>query len=181
MHYSGRTQIERREIGYTMQIRTCTTDDIQKVRQFLSQCEPLLVHDDHVYWLLFHHYGETCFLLEEEGKIVGYISGAKSPRFEEVFSVDEIGVAQEMRGKGYSYLLLQKALEAAKKLRCTKMQMFVFEVHIGVVEAKDGASFHVISGFAKRHNLKMSTIYDASHPGIVEETAYRDTCYEIAI
>jgi len=79
--------------------------------------------------------------MEEEGKIVGYVSGMKSSTFHDVFFVWQIGVAEEMRGKGYSYLLLQKVLEAAKKMRCTKLQMSL--------EEKDGASSHLIKGFAK--------------------------------
>jgi L-2,4-diaminobutyric acid acetyltransferase len=156
-----------------MQIRTCTPDDIQKVRHFVSQCKPLGLHTGYTYWVLFHNFKESCFVMEEESKIVGYVSGLKSSTFDDVFFVWQIGVAEEMRGKGYSYLLLQKVLETAKKMRCTKMQMSL--------EEKDGASFHAISGFAAKHNLKMSIAGEARYPHSVKEMMYRDTLYEIAI
>jgi L-2,4-diaminobutyric acid acetyltransferase len=105
-----------------MQIRTCTPGDIQQVRHFVGQCKPLGVHTGYTYWVLFHNFSETCFVIEEEGKIVGYVSGMKSGTLPDVFFVWQIGVAEEMRGKGYSYLLLEEILEAAKKMRCTKLQ-----------------------------------------------------------
>jgi L-2,4-diaminobutyric acid acetyltransferase len=156
-----------------MQIRTCAPGDIQKVRHFVSKCKPLGVHTGYTYWVLFHNFSGTCFVMEEEGKIVGYVSGMKSSTFDDVFFLWQIGVAEEMRGKGYSYLLLQKVLEAAKKMRCTKMQMSL--------EEKDGASFHAINGFAKKHNLNISVAGEARYPHSVNETMYHDTLYEIAI
>jgi hypothetical protein len=48
------------------------------------------------------------------------------------------------------------------------------------LEEKDGASFHAISGFAKKHNLNISIVGEAIYPHSVNETMYHDTLYEIA-
>jgi hypothetical protein len=49
------------------------------------------------------------------------------------------------------------------------------------LEEKDGASFHLINGFANKHSLKISVVGEARYPHSVNETMYHDTLYEIAI
>lgn len=156
-----------------MQIRNCKQDDIQKVRHFVSLCKPLGVHTGYTYWMLFHYFGESCYLMEENGVPIGYVSGMKSNTFKDVFFLWQIGVAQEFRGKGYSYLLLEKVVEAAKKLGCKTMQFSI--------EPDNEASFKTFSGFAKKNNLKMATLGEIKYPHSIRETMEQETLYEITI
>lgn len=112
-------------------------------------------------------------MLEENGNTIGYVSGMKSNTFEEVFFVWQIGVAEAFRGKGYGYLLLQKAMESAKRLGCTAMQF--------TIDPTNQASFNTASRFAQRNNLKMSARGEIKYPHSVSENIEQDTVYEIAI
>ncbi len=156
-----------------MQIRNCRQEDIQKVRHFVSLCKPLGVHTGYTYWMLFNYFHESCFLMEENGQLIGYVSGMQSNTFEDVFFLWQIGVAEECRGRGYSYLLLEKAVEAAKKLGCKTMQFSV--------ETASKTGLKAFSGFATKNNLKMSAIGEINYPHSVRETMEQDTLYEITI
>lgn len=156
-----------------MDIRTCKETDIATVRHFVSLCKPLGVHTGYTYWMLFRFFGESCFVMEENGKAVGYISGMKSDTFPYVFFVWQIGVAQECRGKGYSYLLLEKAATAAKQLGCTALQF--------TIEPDNEASLGAFRGFAQKKNLKIHALETIHYPHSVRETIEEETIYEIAI
>jgi L-2,4-diaminobutyric acid acetyltransferase len=156
-----------------LKIRTCKEEDIAKVRHFVSLCKPLGVHTGYTYWMLFRFFGESCFLMEEKGKVVGYVSGMKSNTFAHVFFVWQIGVGQESRGKGYAYRLLEKAVEAAKGLGCTAIQF--------TIEPDNEASLGAFSGFAKKNDLKMHARGKIHYPHSVRETVEEETIYEITI
>ena len=156
-----------------MPIRNCTEDDIKAIRHFVSLCKPLGVHTGYTYWVLFHYFGGSCFLLEENGTTVGYVSGMKSDTFKDVFFLWQIGVAQESRGQGCAYLLLQEAVKAAKQLQCKAIQF--------TIESDNEPSFNTFSGFAKRNNLKMSSLGEMSYPHSVRESMEHETIYEIAL
>jgi len=111
--------------------------------------------------------------MEENGTTIGYISGMKSDTFKDVFFVWQIGVAQEFRGHGYAYLLLQEEVEAAKRMGCTTIQF--------TIESDNKASFNTFSGFAKRNNLKMSSLGEMNYPHSIRQTIEQETIYEIAI
>jgi L-2,4-diaminobutyric acid acetyltransferase len=156
-----------------MQIRNCKESDIPAIRHFISLCKPLGVHTGYTYWVLFHYFSATCFLLEEDGEMTGYLSGMRSNTFEDVFFVWQIGVAEDCRGKGYSNLLLQKAAEAARRLKCRTMQF--------TIEPENSKAYNAFSGFAKRNNLKMSTLGKAKYPHSTRETIGHDTIYEVIL
>ncbi len=156
-----------------MEIRTCKEDDIAKVRHFVSLCKPLGVHTGYTYWMLFRFFGESCFLMEENGKFIGYVSGMKSNTFPHVFFLWQIGVAQERRGKSYAYHLLEKVVEAAKGLGCTAIQF--------TIEPDNEASLGAFSGFAQKHNLKIHAQGKIHYPHSVKETIEEETIYQIDI
>jgi len=158
---------------HVLQIRNCKPDDILTVRRFVSLCKPLGVHTGYTYWMLFNYFGDSCFLMEENGVPIGYISGMKSSTFKDVFFLWQIGVAAEFRDRGYAYLLLEKAMEAAKRLDCKVMQFSI--------ESASEVGYKAISGFAKRNNLKMSALGEIKYPHSVRETIEQDTLYEITI
>jgi L-2,4-diaminobutyric acid acetyltransferase len=136
-------------------------------------CKPLGVHTGYTYWVMFHHFNESCFVIQDGGNIIGYVSGMKSQSHSDVFFLWQIGVAEEARGKGYSYLLLEKIFEAAKRMNCKKMQFSL--------EDLDGASFKSFSGFARKHNREMISVGKAKYPHSVRESWEEDTLFEIPI
>jgi L-2,4-diaminobutyric acid acetyltransferase len=165
--------IRRDHEGAELQIRNCTEEDIKATRNFVSLCKPLGLHTGYTYWMLFHYFGQSCFLMEEDGAPIGYVSGMKSDTFKDVFFLWQIGVAPEFRGRGYAYLLLHEAVKAAKRLECTAIQF--------TIEADNNASFNTFSGFAKKNNLKMSSVGELKYPHSVRETMEEETIYEIVL
>ena len=111
--------------------------------------------------------------MEEDGLLIGYLSGMKSTTFKEVFFLWQIGFAEEFRHRGYAYLLLEKAVEIAKQMGCNAMQFSI--------ESASDDGIRAFSGFAKRNNLKMAPLGEINYPHSVRETIEQDTLYEISI
>ena len=156
-----------------MQIRQCTQEDISAVQKFNSTCSPLAVHTGYTYWILYRYFAESCFVMEENGAIVGLVSGMKSSTHPDVFFLWQIGVARELRGKKLSYLLLEKIEEVAKRLNCRRMQF--------TIESDNDESLSMFQGFARKRGVELSAIGKAEFPHSKLNTIWVETIYELPI
>lgn len=150
-----------------MRIRNCTENDVDAVRDFVTECRPLGIHTPYTYWTLFRYFSEGCFVMEESGKIIGYVSGMKSATGKDVFFLWQLGVAKGHRGKGYSHTLIDKIAECARNCKCKRIEL--------TIEPGNVASLGTFSSYAKKHGLNMKKIGEMSCIGSrtgKEETDY---------
>jgi L-2,4-diaminobutyric acid acetyltransferase len=111
--------------------------------------------------------------MEENGAIVGLVSGMKSSTHPDVFFLWQIGVARELRGKKLSYLLLEKIEEVAKRLNCRRMQF--------TIESDNDESLSMFQGFARKRGVELSAIGKAEFPHSKLNTIWVETIYELPI
>ena len=156
-----------------MQIRNCTTSDVDKIRQFVNSCKPLTLHTAYTYWVMFNYLSEGCFVMEEDEKAVGYASGVKSSTEEDVFFMWQIGIAEEFRGKGLSQVLIEKIVNVAKKQNCNILQL--------TIEPDNEASFSTFNNYAKKNNLIMETAGEAKYNDSLSGKTESETLYEIKL
>jgi L-2,4-diaminobutyric acid acetyltransferase len=96
-----------------LNLRSCTADDVDDVRQFVASCAPLEVHTAFTYWVTFEHWGDICFVLLEDGRIAGYVSAIGSDRHRETIYLWQIGVAEKLRHQGVAQHLISAVSSAA--------------------------------------------------------------------
>ncbi|NPV50267.1 MAG: GNAT family N-acetyltransferase [Candidatus Methanofastidiosum sp.] len=108
-----------------MIIRNCTVEDVDRVRRFVSDCKPLELHTSFTYWTLFNYFSDLCFLMEEDEKVIGFISGIKSSIETGVAYLWQVGIAKDQRGKNYAYVLIDHFSKAAISLDCNKIQVSI--------------------------------------------------------
>lgn len=58
-----------------MHIRHFAKEDINGVQLLISSQRSLVLYPPYTYWLISHFFASTSFVLEHEGRIIGYIGG----------------------------------------------------------------------------------------------------------
>ena len=108
-----------------LKIRQMNREDIPKVRELISQGEPYVkVYSHYVYWIMCSYEGETCFLAEKDGKIVGVLTGVVSKEKDCLF-VWQVAIAKEERRQGIGRLLFACAARSAKNLGLSALEFGV--------------------------------------------------------
>lgn len=88
-------------------VRSADQNDYLSVYEFVSTCPPLEHYYEHFYKIILRYFGDTCFIAEENGRIVGFLLGFFSQKHKKTCFLWQIGVALSHRGKGISSLLLE--------------------------------------------------------------------------
>ena len=78
-----------------MIIRNCTVEDVDRVRRFVDACKPLELHTSFTYWAIFNYFSNLCFLMIEDEKLIGFISGIRSSLDKDAVYLWQIGVSKE--------------------------------------------------------------------------------------
>jgi len=104
--------------------------------------------------LLFKHFSDTCFILEENGKMVGYLAGYISQTHPEQACIHFFGIDPSCRGKSYGRLAYRYFFHTVKQQGCSSVQCVV------PVENKQSIMFHQALGFETREG---DTIIDGIH------------------
>jgi len=138
-----------------MKIRNFTTKDIDKIRQFVYLCRPLTLHTPYTYWVLSTYFSDSCFVLERNKTIIGYVSGLKSTTKLKTFFLWQIGIEEKFRERTYAQLLIQKIVQVAKKHQCKYMQF--------TIEPNNKISLQTFISYAAKHELKMERIGKAKY------------------
>ncbi|MGB1799832.1 MAG: GNAT family N-acetyltransferase [Gammaproteobacteria bacterium] len=99
-----------------MNIRHVTEEDLGKIRAFVKDNPPLGFHTLYTYWVLYSQFGRLWHICEENGNIVGFISGIKSVSEPSTVLIWQIGVSKNIRGKGVSTALIDEFLSSCKQL-----------------------------------------------------------------
>lgn len=154
-------------------VRSWTENDAALLKSLATECQPLLVNGVYVNIFLAKYFGNSCFILEIDKQPIGFISGLKGTVDPKVFFLWQMGLAQNQRGKGYSTVLIERIFEAARDLKCKKVQF-------SIAPTID-SSFHAISRFAARNRLNMSIIEEKKYSDPLTGKQGHEVFYEIKI
>jgi L-2,4-diaminobutyric acid acetyltransferase len=103
-------------------LRKPEVSDGSKIFGLVEACKPLDRNSVYSYLLLCHHFAETCVVAEDEGDIIGFLSGYRPPDREEVFFVWQVAIAPHLRGRGFGKLLLKEALKRPAARGCSFLE-----------------------------------------------------------
>jgi diaminobutyrate acetyltransferase len=130
-----------------MEIVTATEKDYLIFREISKQCEYLGVHTPYSYWVVCHCFGDSCFIIKEENKIIGTIMTVRN---KDTLFVWQIGVLKGHRKKGYSQILYDSVLDYARKNGQTKISLSI--------APENTASFNALASFCRRNGLTYKQI-----------------------
>ncbi len=156
-----------------MIIRNCTVDDVSRVRLFVDQCKPLDLHTTVTYWTLFNYFSNLCFLMLEEEKVIGFVSGVKSSLDKEVVYLWQVGVAKNYRGNNYASLLLDHFFKASKNLDCSKIQVSI--------APENEPSYNAFFKYSKEHSYNISQVGELKYEDELTGKKEFEILYQIEI
>jgi len=130
-----------------MDIRNCRETDVDEIRKFVKHSKPLDLHTAFTYWTLFKYFGDTCFVLEKKGRIIGFISGLLSSNQPNTLYLWQIGIDPDYRGNRYAEILLKRVVEAARAKDCKGLQI--------TIAPENRSSYRLFSRFALEQGLAM--------------------------
>ena len=90
--------------------RAPRVSDGAKIHALVSNSAPLDVNSSYCYLLLCRYFDRTCVVAEEDNEIIGFISGFRPPRSDDVFFVWQVAVDSQNRRRGLGKQMLHELL-----------------------------------------------------------------------
>lgn len=90
-----------------VRMRTATVEDGPHIWRLVKATGVLDVNSSYSYLMLGAHFGDTCVVAEEDGRVVGFVTAYRLPRRPEVVFVWQVGVDESMRGRGVARRMLE--------------------------------------------------------------------------
>lgn len=108
----------------TYHFRSPQLNDGLAVHELIAASPPLDCNTSYAYYLICHDFSETSVVAEEDGKIVGFVSGYRKPKSPEVLFIWQVVVDAGQRGQGLAskmldWLLAQPQTQDARALQTT--------------------------------------------------------------
>jgi len=112
-----------------MIFRQAREEEFLNVFEFVSHCKPLESYAEHVYKIMLRHFNNSCFVVEEEKKIVGFVLGFVSQTDMKTYFLWQIGIKLSHQGRGIGKKLLTLIEEDIRKLGCVRIEVTVDPVN----------------------------------------------------
>jgi len=112
----------------------------------------------------------TCFVLEENGKIIGYTTSLRSTDNPDVLFWWQMGIDKEYRGRGLSYLLTEAIVNKARELGCRCIQF--------TIDANNKASYRAVSNYACVNKIRMEKIGASRYHHVLDDKQTNLTMYQ---
>jgi len=154
-----------------MKIRNVSIQDAPVLRKLASLCPPLDLHTPYTYWLLTFMYNDTCFILEVDDKIAGFITSVYSKN---TLFIWQIGILPEFRRQGLSTALLKQVFTKADELGITKINVSIAEDN----QSSNGS----FQAFCREHGFTMQKASVAEITDLITpEFKEKEVVFEIRI
>lgn len=94
-----------------LDFRPPDTEDGAAIHSLIENCDPLDLNSIYSYLILCQHFPETSVTVEdEEGDVVGFVSGYIKPGHPDVWFVWQVAVGPKARGRGVAKRMLKEIL-----------------------------------------------------------------------
>ena len=102
--------------GIVILFKIPTLNDAPGVYDLVDRCKPLDLNSRYCYMLVCSHFRQTSVVVENDGHVVGLVSGYRDPEQPGTLFVWQVAVDASMRGKGVASRML-KVLLGRENLR----------------------------------------------------------------
>lgn len=100
-----------------MKIRRPCAEDGARVWRLVESSGVLDCNSAYVYLLLCTHFSDTCAVAEDDGKLLGFVTGYRLPDKPDTWFVWQVGVNAMARGRGIGKRLLRAVLTRHDDIR----------------------------------------------------------------
>lgn len=150
--------------GAIATLRQPSPGDGMAVWKLVRDTQVLDVNSVYQYVLFFDRFRETCVVAEQEGRVVGFVTGFKPPQDAETIFVWQVGVDASARGQGLASRMLDRLIELPAGCDVHRMET--------TITPSNAASKALFGAFARRHGARcdVSPGYDGSLLGEAHES-----------
>jgi len=122
--------------------------DGMRVHDLIAACPPLDPNSIYCNLLQCHHFADTSVKVEQDGELVGFISGFIPPAEPDVLFIWQVAVASAARGRGLGRRMLSHLID---RPACAKVRF----LHT-TVTPDNKASLAMFAGFARAQNASIN-------------------------
>lgn len=140
--------------------RTPEAADGAEIWELIRACKPLDENSLYCNLIQCDHFADTCAVAEIERRIVGWISGYRTPKDEETLFVWQVAVHEDARGRGLGHRMLREILTRKACRGVHRIQT--------TITADNDASWGLFTRFAERMGAELDR-----EPYFTRETHFR--------
>ncbi|HLR18083.1 MAG TPA: diaminobutyrate acetyltransferase [Alcanivoracaceae bacterium] len=130
----------------TITLRKPESKDGARVHKLISECKPLDENSTYCNLLQCTHFADTCVAAEnEEGELVGFISGYIPPKQQNVLFIWQVAVHEKARGQGLAKRMLSDIVDREE---CADVQYIET-----TITPDNKASWGMFTSFAASRNI----------------------------
>lgn len=113
-----------------MKIRRAVQEDHLKIHRFTAECPPLENYPEHVYKIILRYFGNYCFIVEEEEKVIAFAMGIVPQTLQDTYFLWDIGVDPSYQNKGIGAKLLTEIENELRKLGFRRIELTIDPTNI---------------------------------------------------
>ena len=147
-----------------MLIRNATESDYIHVVSIINEWWGGRQMADMLPRLFFKHFSETCYILEENGEMIGFLVGFISPTYPDQAYIHFFGVAPSHRSKGYGRTAYEYFFDMVKQKGCRSVHAVTSIVNKTSIAFHTGIGFQIDEGDQIIDGISIHTDYDG--PGV---------------
>ena len=108
-----------------MEIRRAVQEDYLKIHKFTAECPPLENYPEHVYKIILRYFGNYCFIVEENGRIIAFAMGIVPQTLKDTYFLWDIGVDLSYQKQGIGTKLLNEIENELRKLGFRRIEVTI--------------------------------------------------------
>lgn len=129
-------------------LRHPVKEDGLAVFNLIKSSPPLDLNSSYYYYMMCTDFGKSSLLAQQNGKILGYVSGYIPPEDEKTLFIWQVAVSEDARGKGLAGALLSNLI--------LDWQGIITTVKT-TISPSNKASQALFKGFAEKNGYEIST------------------------
>lgn len=153
-------------------VRTSRSQDTDDVFSLASNLPPLTPHTWYTYWNLFNNFGNSCFIAQDEGKPVGFMTSHPTTSPASEWFIWQAGLLPEYRGQGLIYKLQDRVVDSARQAGAIAIRT--------TIEADNPRSLGAFSKMAFRLGTNLEEL-DRFKPGPEAHSDIPEVLYRIKL
>jgi GNAT superfamily N-acetyltransferase len=110
--------------------------------------------------LFFRHFGDTSFVVEEDGEIVAFLVGFVSQSIAGEAYIHFVGVHPEHRGRGVGRRLYGMFFDGVRRRGCGRVRCITSPMNRGSIQFHTRMAFEILEGDGEVDGVSAHTNYD---------------------
>ena len=110
--------------------------------------------------IFFIHFRPTSFVIEEDGRVMGFLAGFVSQTYPDQAYIHFVGIEGNYRGRGLGRELYSTFFETVRRLGCTTVRCITSPTNSGSIAFHTRMGFRIERSNGERHGVLCAINYE---------------------